>query len=80
MASLWEKMKLEEFDEGFRADMLVGGKVLLELKSVERLAPAHKKQLLTYLKLSGYRLGYLFNFGESLLKDGIVRSINGTLS
>ena len=64
------------FDEGFRADIIVKGKVILELKSVERVSNTHKKQLLTYLKLSGTRLGYLLNFGEGLMKDGITRIVN----
>jgi len=66
-----------QFDEGFRADIIVGGKVILELKSVEALHNAHKKQVLTYLKLSGLKLGYLLNFGEELMKDGICRVVNG---
>ncbi len=65
------------FDEGFRADLIVEGKVLLELKSVEKLSHLHRKQLLTYLRLSGHRLGLLLNFGEGLIKDGIVRIVNG---
>ena len=65
------------FDEGFRADLIVEGKVILELKSVERVMPAHKKQIQTYLKLSGLKLGYLLNFGEAVLKDGITRCVNG---
>ena len=68
-----------KFDEGFRADLIVNGKVLLELKSVETLNNAHKKQLLTYLKLTGLKLGYLLNFGDELMKDGITRTINGSL-
>jgi GxxExxY protein len=68
-----------EFDEGFRADLTINGKVIVELKSVEKLHPSHKKQLLTYLKLTGMKLGYLLNFGEELMKQGIVRTINGTL-
>lgn len=67
------------FDEGFRADLIVEGKVIVELKSVERVNPAHKKQLLTYLRLTGKKLGYLLNFGEALMKDGITRTIHGTL-
>lgn len=70
----------DRFDEGFRADLLVEDAVLVELKSVEHLAPVHKKQLLTYLKLSGLRLGYLLNFGELLLRDGITRIIHGNLN
>ena len=65
------------FDEGFRADMVVEEKVILELKSVERVMPAHKKQVQTYLKLTGCKLGYLLNFGEALMKDGITRCVNG---
>src|SRR5262245_47469535 len=59
------------FDEGFRADLIVEGKVIVELKSVERVTPAHKKQLLTYLRLTGLKLGYLLNFGEALMREGI---------
>lgn len=64
------------FEEGFRADLIVAGRVLLELKSVERVTPAHKKQVQTYLRLTGLKLGYLLNFGEALLKDGITRCVN----
>ena len=69
----------ERFDEGFRADLIVEGKVIVELKSVRRVDPAHKKQVLTYLKLTGLKLGYLLNFGEALMKDGITRIIHGEL-
>jgi GxxExxY protein len=65
------------FDEGFRADLIVEKKLIIELKSVERLQPVHSKQLLTYLRLTGCRLGLLINFGENLLKDGIKRVANG---
>lgn len=65
-----------EFDEGFRADLLVANKVIVELKCVERLNNAHKKQLLTYLRLADRRLGYLLNFGEALMKNGITRIVN----
>ena len=68
------------FDEGFRADMVVEDKVILELKSVESASKAHKKQVLTYLKLTGMKLGYLLNFGESLMKDGISRVLNGQVN
>ena len=64
------------FDEGFRADLLVQGKVIVELKSVEKTAPVHRKQLLTYLRLADRRLGLLINFGEALIKDGISRVVN----
>ena len=69
----------EKFNEGFRADLIVEGKVIIELKSVEKVSPAHKKQLLTYLKLSGLKLGYLLNFGDALMKNGITRTLNGQL-
>lgn len=65
------------FDEGFRADLIVEGLVLIELKSVEALRPVHGKQVLTYLRLTGMKLGLLINFGEALLKDGIKRVANG---
>jgi len=65
------------FDEGFRADIIVEEKVILELKSVEQMSKVHYKQLFTYLKLKGLKLGYLLNFGASLMKDGIKRVING---
>ena len=61
---------------GFRADLILDDKVIVELKSVEKIAPIHKKQLLTYLKLSGIQLGLLINFNEILLKDGITRIKN----
>jgi len=69
--------KGEHFDEGFRADLFVEGKVILELKAVEKIAPAHKKQLLTYLRLTNTKLGYILNFGTELMKDGIERIVNG---
>lgn len=65
------------FDEGFRADLVINKRVLIELKSVEQLSPVHKKQLLTYLKLTNIRLGLLINFGAPLIKQGIVRPVNG---
>ena len=65
------------FDEGFRADLIVEKKGIVELKSVERLQPVHSKQLLTYLRLTDLRLGLLINFGENLLKDGFKRVVNG---
>jgi GxxExxY protein len=69
----------QRFEEGFRADLIVEGRVIVETKSVEKLHPAHKKQLLTYLRLTGMKLGYVLNFGESLMKDGITRIIHGEL-
>ncbi len=65
-----------KFDEGFRADLMLEGKVVVELKSVERTTPAHRKQIQTYLRLSGCRLGFLLNFGEELMKQGITRAVN----
>jgi GxxExxY protein len=67
----------ERFDEGFRVDLEVNRLVLVELKSVENLHSAHKKQLKTYLKLTGLRLGLLINFGAPLIKDGIHRVVLG---
>jgi GxxExxY protein len=61
---------------GFRADIIVEEKVIIEIKSVESIAPVHKKQLLTYLKLTGLKLGLLVNFNEALIKDGLVRIVN----
>jgi len=69
----------EHFDEGFRADLIVNGSVIIELKSVEKVSPVHKKQLLTYLRLTDLKVGYLLNFGDVLMKDGIRRIINGKL-
>ena len=69
----------EHFDEGFRIDLLINGKVIIELKSVERVTGAHKKQLLTYLKLTNIKLGYILNFGTEIMKAGIFRVINGEL-
>ncbi len=70
---VWEEVKLEI---GFRADLIVERKVIIELKSVEHTAPVHKKQLLTYLRLADCRLGLLINFGTALIKDGISRVVN----
>ena len=68
-----------QFDEGFRADIILNNLVMLELKSIEGIHPVHKKQLLTYLKLTNLKLGYLLNFGDELMKNGITRIINGQL-
>ncbi len=67
----------QRYDEGFRIDILVSDCVIVELKSVEQVHPVHKKQLLTYLRLSEKRLGLLINFNTMLLKDGITRIVNG---
>ncbi len=65
-----------QLDAGFRADLIIDDKVIVELKSVEQVAPVHKKQLLTYLRLADKRLGLLINFGAPLIKDGITRIAN----
>jgi GxxExxY protein len=70
---LYEDVRIET---GFRIDMIVEEKVIVELKSVEKLAPVHGKQLLTYLRLADKRLGLLINFGEARIKDGIQRIAN----
>ena len=64
------------FEKGFRADIIVADKVLIELKSVEKITDVHKKQVLTYLKLTGIKLGLLINFNEKLLKHGFTRIVN----
>ena len=70
----WQSIRLEA---GFRADLIVEEEVIVELKSVEKTAPVHKKQLLTYLRLADKKLGLLLNYGEGLMKDGIIRIVNG---
>ncbi|MEN8250365.1 MAG: GxxExxY protein [Bacteroidota bacterium] len=69
----WNDIKMEI---GFRADLIVENKVIIELKSVENIAPVHPKQLLTYLKITRLKLGLLINFNEKLIKDGITRIVN----
>ena len=66
-----------KFDEGFRADIIVEDKVFVELKSIEKVMPVHKKQLVTYLRLADKRLGLLINFGSELIRNGISRVVNG---
>jgi GxxExxY protein len=65
-----------EMKLGFRADLIVEDLVLIEIKSVKTLELVHKKQLMTYLKLTGFKLGLLVNFNEALIKNGIVRIVN----
>jgi len=65
-----------QFEEGYRADLMVQNLVIVEIKSVDILAPVHYKQLLTYLKLSGRRLGIMINFNEAVIKSGIRRIVN----
>jgi len=66
-----------QFDEGFRADLIVEKKVIVDLKSKQILSLSDRKQIQTYLKLTELKLGYILNFGEALMKDGIVRAVNG---
>ncbi len=69
-------MSPSNFDEGFRADLVVESKVILELKSVQTVLPVHHKQLLTYLRLAEKRVGLLINFGSALIKNGIRRIVH----
>jgi GxxExxY protein len=71
---IYEKVKM---DLGFRADIIIENKVIVEIKSIETLAPVHHKQLLTYLRLTDLKLGLLVNFNLALIKDGITRIVNG---
>jgi len=73
VAVQYEEVKL---DLGFRADLIVNDLVIVELKSVEKVQPVHKKQVTTYLKLTGLKLAMLVNFNVSLIKDGIERVVN----
>lgn len=74
MPVLYDGLKV---DIGYRADLLIEKSVIVELKSVEKIIDIHKKQLLTYLKISDIRLGLLINFNVTLIKDGITRIVNG---
>ncbi len=73
---IWDNLKM---DKGFRADLIVENKVIIEIKSVETLAKVHYKQLATYVKLTGLKLGLLINFFEDNISEGIIRYINGKL-
>jgi len=64
-------------DNGYRVDLLVGERVVVELKSVEAILPVHRGQLLSYLRLGGFRLGYLLNFHVARMRDGVIRMVNG---
>jgi GxxExxY protein len=66
-----------KLDCGYRVDLLVAETVVVEVKAVERIAPVHEAQLLTYLRLGGWKVGLLINFNVSLLRDGIVRRVLG---
>ncbi len=71
---IWKNQKL---DLGFRSDLIIENKLIVEVKSIEAVAPVHFKQVLTYLKLTNVKLGLLINFNEELLKTGIKRIVNG---
>ena len=73
MPVIYEAVKM---NMGFRADLIVNGKVIVEIKSIDAIAPVHRKQLLTYLRLADKRLGLLINFNVALIKDGITRVVN----
>ena len=70
---IWETIKL---DAGFRADIIIENKVIVELKSVETIHPVHQKQVLTYIKITNQKLGILINFNANLIKDGFQRIVN----
>jgi len=70
---IWDNIQI---DQGFRADLIVNYKVIIEIKSVEAISPVHHKQLLTYLRLTDMKLGLLINFNEKLIKEGITRVVN----
>ena len=74
IAVIWDNLKM---NLGFRSDLIVENKVIIEIKSVENIAPVHPKQLLTYLRLTEMKLGLLVNFNVPLIKDGIQRIVNG---
>jgi GxxExxY protein len=63
-------------DNGYRVDLLVGERVVVELKAIETILPVHRAQLLSYLRLGGFKLGYLLNFHVAHMRDGIVRIVN----
>jgi GxxExxY protein len=64
-------------DNGYRIDLLVGDRVVVELKALEMILPVHRAQLLSYLRLGPFKLGYLLNFNVARMRDGIVRLVNG---
>ncbi len=70
---IYDNLKM---DIGFRADIIVCDKLIIEIKSIERIAPVHPKQLLTYIRLKDIKLGLLINFNVALIKDGISRIVN----
>lgn len=70
---IWDGINM---DIGFRTDIIVNKKVIIEIKSVETITPVHQKQLLTYLRITNYKLGLLINFNEALIKNGITRIVH----
>ncbi len=64
-------------DNGYRIDLLIGNLVVVELKALETILPVHRAQLLSYLRLGGFRLGFLLNFNVAHMRDGIIRMVNG---
>ena len=64
-------------DQGYRVDLLVNDRVVIELKAIETILPVHRGQLLSYLRLGGFKLGYLLNFNVAHMRDGIIRMVNG---
>ena len=72
-------VRYEDFtiDNGYRVDLLVADRVVVELKALEAILPVHRAQLLSYLRLGGFKLGYLLNFNVARMRDGIVRLVNG---
>lgn len=70
---IWKELKMQM---GFRADLIINNKVIIEIKSIEQIAPVHKKQVLTYLRLTNLKLGLLINFNEALMKNGLTRVVN----
>jgi GxxExxY protein len=73
MPVIYESVRM---DIGFRADLVVADRVIVEIKSIDGISPVHRKQLLTYLRLTGKRLGLLINFNVELIRDGITRVVN----
>ena len=64
-------------DNGYRIDLLIGDRVVVELKSIESILPVHRAQVLSYLRLAHFKLGYLFNFNVARMRDGIIRIVDG---
>lgn len=71
---IWKERKM---NLGFRADLIVNQKIIIEVKSVETINPIHPKQVLTYIRLTGIKLGLLVNFNEPIIKSGLKRIVNG---